>query len=133
MSLDTYLRETDFYFPAFEGRPYTSQFAAELLQLTTLYSLFWERIQNAKDIVLNLYYHGEVSLPKWDFRIGETKFEEFPDNTVIRLTLVNGTIAIHNDVHTPKMFDNLLNFKAFLSHIFPYVKSIKIDGVTLEY
>lgn len=68
------------FYPLFEGRPYTEPFANKVIDIISVEERFWRYMKYVKqtnsvvDIYFDLVASGSVSLPKWSFQIKDQTF-----------------------------------------------------------
>lgn len=94
--LTTY--ETDcWFYPVYEGRPYTKEFANRVIDLIAVEESFWRHLKYVKtqgiiaDIYFDLLPYGKLSLQPWSFKLEEQSFEGA--NEPVTLTVQVGQSA----------------------------------------
>jgi len=127
----------DWYYPAYERRPYTSRFANQVIDLITTEEHFWRHLKYLRisgingNIVIDLQSHGSLSLPRWELEVGGRQFVSVNDNSTVRVALGTQAELQVEDGTQPVVFrgdwsSRLSEFGQLVHHLLPYMSGLQL-------
>jgi len=145
------LTETErqnWYYPAYQNRPYTPAFANKLVTLNTVEENFWRHLKFLKkhklpaDIYFDLQPYGQQSLPVWKFSLQGESFQALNTPSTIHIEIGDNQSNQKSPPNSPRAYfqadtDLTINLKGdyssrqsalgeMLRHLLPYIDAIYI-------
>jgi len=128
----------DWSYPAYEGRPYTKEFANHLIDLIDVEDRLWRHLKHVKaqngyaDVYFDLFDFGKLSLPRWSFKMGGQSFTaETKESTLLVQVDKTARLYSHPEATTYAAFDGdwssrTSDFGAMVRHMLPYTRQISL-------
>jgi hypothetical protein len=124
------------FYPTFQGRPYTEAFANRVIDFITLEEEFWRHLKYVKqadgyaDIYFDLLAYGTLSLPEWSFSIQDQTFEGSNEATTLHVQV--DTSALLKMPNEPELMldgdysSRISSLGQLVKHLLPYMEAIYI-------
>jgi hypothetical protein len=127
----------DWYYPAYEHRPYTPYFANQVIDLITVEEHLLRHLKylrtngNTGELIVDLQSHGALSLPRWELELAGRQYVSVNEASSFRVTLAaeaqlqneDGTAAV---TFSGDWGSRLSDFGQLIHHLLPYITTIQL-------